>query len=193
MVWQSQKVDKQASKRWTNEAIKQTKERTDGRASERTTEWSNNWANERASRRMNEPVNQPFALPLFLSFSPQIVVARLDGSLEFLSLGVPCRPSLNAPLLESSPIKRSSPRISRKSNIHTNAVPGAMHAEDSAPISVNGSHAYTSQESPLCRISHKLRAHHKPICALGVMEGRVITGSLDRTLKVNWRCVVLRT
>lgn len=120
----------------------------------------------------------------FLLGSPQIVVARLDGSLEFLSLGVPCRPSLNTPLLESSPIKRSSPRIARKSNIHSNAVPGAMHAEDSTPISVNGSHAYTSPESPLCRISHKLRAHHKPICALGVMEGRVITGSHDRTLKV---------
>lgn len=146
---------------------------------------SNERTDGRASKRKNGRVNQPITLHLFLCFSPQIVVARLDGSLEFLSLGVPCRPSLNAPLLESSPIKRSSPRIPRKSNIPSNAVPGTLHAEDSTPISVNGSHAYSSQESPLCRISHKLRAHHKPICALGVMEGRVITGSHDRTLKVN--------
>ena len=152
---------------------------------------SNERTDGRASKRKNGRVNQPITLHLFLCFSPQIVVARLDGSLEFLSLGVPCRPSLNAPLLESSPIKRSSPRIPRKSNIHSNAVPGTLHAEDSTPISVNGSHAYSSQESPLCRISHKLRAHHKPICALGVMEGRVITGSHDRTLKVNWRWVEL--
>ena len=186
MVWQSQKVDKQANKRWTNEAIKQTKE------SERTNDRVIEQLRKRKSQQTNEWASEPTNCFAFVSFfSPQIVVARLDGSLEFLSLGVPCRPSLTAPLLESSPIKRSSPRISRKSNIHTNAVPGAMHAEDSAPISVNGSHAYTSQESPLCRISHKLRAHHKPICALGVMEGRVITGSHDRTLKVNWRCVVL--
>ncbi|KAL9968180.1 hypothetical protein ACROYT_G026523 [Oculina patagonica] len=120
----------------------------------------------------------------FLPGSPQIVVARLDGTLEFLSLGLPCRPSLNAPLLESSPIKRSSPRIIRKSNIQTNDVPGMTHSEDPAPITVNGSHAYTSPEAPLCRISHKLRAHHQPICVLGVTEGRVITGSHDRTLKV---------
>lgn len=120
-------------------------------------------------------------------------MARLDGSLEFLSLGAFCRPSLNTTLLESSPIKRSSPRIPRKSNVHSNAVPGAMQAEDSIPISVNGSHAYPSEESPLCRITHKLRAHHKPICALGVMDGRVITGSHDRTLKVNCSCVVLIT
>ena len=112
------------------------------------------------------------------------MVARLDGTLEFLSLGVPCRPSLNAPLLESSPIKRSSPRITRKNYIQSHTVPVATHSEDSTPISVNGSHAYTSPEAPLCRISHKLRAHHQPICVLGVMEGRVITGSHDRTLKV---------
>lgn len=168
-------------------------ERPNARTNERTNRRKSEQTNERAIERTNERVNQPITLLLFLSISPQIVVARLDGSLEFLSLGVPCRPSLNTPLLESSPIKRSSPRITRKSSSHSNAVPGAMHAEDSTPISVNGSHAYTSEESPLCRISHKLRAHHKPICALGVMEGRVITGSHDRTLKVNWPCVVLIT
>ena len=119
------------------------------------------------------------------------MAARLDGTLEFLNLGVSTRLSLNSPLQESSPIKRSSPRVTRKSNPQPNIVPGATRDEDSTSISVNDSHAYTLPESALCRTSHKLRAHHQPISVLGVMEGRVITGSHDRTLKVKGPCVVL--
>lgn len=129
----------------------------------------------------------------FVSSSPQIVVARLDGTLEFLSLGPPYRTNLNVPFLESSPVKRSSPRATRKFNTQSGTIPITTQSEDSTPIGVNGSHACTSPESPLCRISHKLRAHHQPICVLGVMEGRVITGSHDRTLKVCGPRIVLTT
>lgn len=120
----------------------------------------------------------------FLLGSPQIVAARLDGTLELLTLGTPCRADLNVPLLESSPIKRSSPRTTRKLNTQSGDVPVVAQSRDPTSIGVNGLHAYPSPESPLCRISHKLRAHHQPICVLGVMAGRVITGSHDRTLKV---------
>lgn len=120
----------------------------------------------------------------FLPGSPQIVAARLDGTLEFLTLGTPCRADLTMPLLESSPIKRSSPRTTRKLNTQSGNVSMTPQSRDPASIGVNGSHAYTSPEPPLCRISHKLRAHHQPICVLDIMAGRVITGSHDRTLKV---------
>lgn len=125
-------------------------------------------------------------------FSPQIVAARLDGTLEFLTLGTPCRADLTMPLLESSPIKRSSPRTTRKLNTQSGNVSMTPQSRDPASIGVNGSHAYTSPEPPLCRISHKLRAHHQPICVLGIMAGRVITGSHDRTLKVYIPCVALK-
>lgn len=116
---------------------------------------------------------------------PQIVVARLDGSLEFFNLGVPLRRSMNSPLQESSPIKRSSPRVTRKINPHSNNDPGTIGKEDPTQLCINLPHPFTLPGSPQCRVSHKLRAHHQPISVLGVMEGRVITGSHDRTLKVN--------
>lgn len=120
----------------------------------------------------------------FLSSRPQIVVARLDGSLEFFNLGVPLRRSMNSPLQESSPIKRSSPRVTRKINPHSNNDPGTIGKEDPTQLCINLPHPFTLPGSPQCRVSHKLRAHHQPISVLGVMEGRVITGSHDRTLKV---------
>ena len=113
------------------------------------------------------------------------MVARLDGSLEFLNLGVPLRQSMNSPLQESSPIKRSSPRVTRKINLHSNNDPGSTGKEGSTQLCINLSHPFTLPDSQRCRTSHKLRAHHQPISVLGVMEGRVITGSHDRTLKVN--------
>ena len=119
------------------------------------------------------------------------MVARLDGTLEFLSLAVPTRPSLNLPLQESSPIKRSSPRVTRKSSPQPISVPAASNNEGSPSVSVSVSHAYSLPDSPLYKVSHKLRAHHQPISVLGVMEGRIITGSHDRTLKVNGPSLVL--
>ena len=109
-------------------------------------------------------------------FSPQIVVARLDGTLEFLNLGVPIRPAAHSPLQENSPIKRSSPRVMRKT---TDA------SSSNTSVGIKGTRANISMDSPQCRINHKLRAHHQPISVLDVMDGRVITGSHDRTLKVN--------
>lgn len=111
----------------------------------------------------------------FYSSSPQIVVARLDGTLEFLNLGVPIRPAAHSPLQENSPIKRSSPRVMRKT---TDA------SSSNTSVGIKGTRANISMDSPQCRINHKLRAHHQPISVLDVMDGRVITGSHDRTLKV---------
>lgn len=115
-----------------------------------------------------------------LTHSPQIVVARLDGTLEFLTLGVPTRWALQ----ENSPIKRSSPRVTRKSEAQTSRIFDASNSEAFTAVGVKGTRACTSIDSPHCRVIHKLRAHHQPISVLGVMEGRVITGSHDRTLKV---------
>ena len=109
------------------------------------------------------------------------MVARLDGTLEFLTLGVPTRWALQ----ENSPIKRSSPRVTRKSEAQTSRIFDASNSEASTAVGVKGTRACTSIDSPQCRVIHKLRAHHQPISVLGVMEGRVITGSHDRTLKVN--------
>ena len=114
----------------------------------------------------------------FAPFSPQIVVARLDGTLEFLNLGVPTRPAIHSPFQESSPIKRSSPRVTRKTT-------DASSNNTSASVGIKGTRANISMDSSQCRINHKLRAHHQPISVLDVMDGRVITGSHDRTLKVN--------
>ncbi|XP_015773212.1 PREDICTED: sterol regulatory element-binding protein cleavage-activating protein-like [Acropora digitifera] len=51
-------------------------------------------------------------------------------------------------------------------------------------VGIKGTRANISMDSSQCRINHKLRAHHQPISVLDVMDGRVITGSHDRTLKV---------
>ena len=118
-------------------------------------------------------------------FSPQIVVARLDGTLEFLNLGVPTRPAIHSPLQENSPIKRSSPRVTRKTDPQTYKTTDAFGNITSASVGIKGTRANISMDSSQCKINHKLRAHHQPISVLDVMDGRIITGSHDRTLKVN--------
>ncbi|XP_073236270.1 sterol regulatory element-binding protein cleavage-activating protein-like isoform X4 [Porites lutea] len=120
----------------------------------------------------------------FLFNSAQFVLARLDGTLEFYELGFSSRPRLDLPLQESSPIKRSSPRFTRKSNTQSSKTTDATLSGDSTAVAFGNSHAHNLSENPLCRIRQKLWAHHQPISVLDVMDGRIITGSHDRTLKV---------
>ena len=112
-------------------------------------------------------------------------MARLDGTLEFYELGFSSRPRLDLPLQESSPIKRSSPRFTRKINTQSSKKTDATLSGDSTAVAFGNSHAHNLSENPLCRIRQKLWAHHQPISVLDVMDGRIITGSHDRTLKVS--------
>ena len=108
-------------------------------------------------------------------------MARLDGMIEFLSLASPCSPGLSVPIEKISPVKRFSPRTARKTYVQSSDVPDATL---NAVVSPTGSYACAFSETSPCTVVHRVRAHHQPISVLGVMEGRVITGSHDRTLKV---------
>ena len=100
----------------------------------------------------------------------QLVVARLDGCLDFLRLGGPPGSThLTPQASENSPVNRSSPRAKRKNNPDS-GVSATEHAPASAIV---------------CRLIQKVRAHLKPVSLLRVLPGRVITGSQDRTLKVH--------
>ncbi|XP_048579734.1 sterol regulatory element-binding protein cleavage-activating protein isoform X2 [Nematostella vectensis] len=110
----------------------------------------------------------------FLPNSPQVVVARLDGTLDFLTLISPTASSVMFSL-DASPVKRtSSPRMSRK-----------PLSPESGTSSVSGDPLNPTHASPtMCSLTHRVRAHHQPVSVLVASEGRVVTGSHDRTLKV---------
>ncbi|KAK3752384.1 hypothetical protein QZH41_008587, partial [Actinostola sp. cb2023] len=101
----------------------------------------------------------------FLPDSPQIVVARVDGTLDFLTLLYPAMSTIN----NVSPFKRSSPKIARKNAVST--------ISDANPIP-----AHTLPV--MCSLTHRVRAHHQPASVMVVTKERVVTGSHDRTLKV---------
>lgn len=96
-----------------------------------------------------------------------LVLARIDGTLDFLTLLDPVMSSRN----NVSPFKRSSPKIQRKTTAESTVV---------SDVSSMQVHAL-----PLtCSLTHRVRAHHQPASVMVATRDRVITGSQDRTLKV---------
>lgn len=114
-------------------------------------------------------------LPLLLTCvffaSPVLVVARIDGTLDFLTLLDPVIPTRS----NISPFKRSSPKSQRKTTTD--------HPVDVSPMQA---HAL-----PLCSLTHRVRAHHQPASVMVVTKERVVTGSRDRTLKVRMSLIGL--
>jgi hypothetical protein len=103
------------------------------------------------------------------------VVARIDGTLDFLNLLSPAMPVI----INASPVKRSSPRSTRKNQGHASSPinPATSGTNTTTPVS-----AHTLPV--MCSLTHRVRAHHQPVSVMVVTKGRVVTGSHDRTLKV---------
>lgn len=100
-------------------------------------------------------------------FSRVLVLARLDGTLDFLTLLDPAITTRH----NITPFKRSSPKVQCKNPRNNSA------ASDTSPVQA---HAVPIR----CSLTHRVRAHHQPASVMVVTKDNVITGSHDRTLKV---------
>lgn len=114
----------------------------------------------------------------------RLVAARLDGSIDFFNLETCFNPASKSSQLSGLHTRGSVRHPSSHSNNSSNSKPGRGEV---------GEKRDTLWEILHCKLLTHIQAHQKPITALHLEGGRVVSASDDRTLKVfrleDWMCL----